>query len=111
MASEMIRITSAPTGPSPLEIREKWKGIELPYLARVTLRSDDCYSPDRQFDRMPPRPPAYTVDVGAAFEALKAHSLETYEWYLKNRGDLFKPEIKVLAIEVACAEEIGEVPE
>lgn len=103
-----IRIISAPTGPSPLDIREKWIGIELPFRARLELRDDPCLSPDRMFDRLPPRLPIFAVDVNIALGILKVESPETYDWYLENRKDLFESNT-VLAIEVSCAEVIGEV--
>lgn len=95
-----MRITSAPTGQAPLEIREKWIGVEISFLdigmptgsIRGVLNGEKV-KPHR----------AFTVDQVEALTALREKSPEAADWW-QEMG--FPVEGAQFTFNIECAEVI-----
>ena len=96
-----MRITSAPTGQAPLEIREKWIGVEMPFL-EVGMPTGSVRG---VLDGKKVKPhKAFTVDQEAALKALRERSPEAADWW-KDYG--FPVEGAQFTFNAECAEIIG----
>lgn len=78
--NKVMRITSVPNGQAPLHIREKWIGVEIPFIEMGTPKSVGV------IDGKPvKRHEAFTVNQTEALTALREKSPEAADWW-KNMG-------------------------
>lgn len=78
--NKVMRITSAPNGQAPLHIREKWIGVEIPYIEIGTPNAVGVvdHMPVKQYE-------AFTVNQTDALMALRKKSPEAADWW-KDMG-------------------------
>lgn len=74
----IMRITSAPVGQAPLEIREQWIGVEIPFL-EVGMPAGSAHGVLNGETVKPYK--AFTVDQTEAIDALRKKSPEAASWW------------------------------
>jgi len=73
-----MRITSAPTGRAPLEIRKAWIGVEIPFL-EIGMPEGSVHGVLNGQKVKPHQ--AFTVDSTEAIRALKKKSPDAANWW------------------------------
>jgi hypothetical protein len=96
----IMRITSAPTGQAPLEVREKWIGVEIPFLDIGMPTGSVRGVLDGQKVKLHS---AFTVDQVEALSALRKKSSKAADWWARMG---FPIEGAQFTFNVECAEVI-----
>ena len=76
----IIRIVKIPNGEAPLEVREAWVGLELPFLY-ICNESRNCRGADSGLPVDNPRPLVWAVPEKEALETLRSKSPSAAEWF------------------------------
>ena len=76
--NRIMRITSVPTGQAPLHIREKWIGVEIPFIELKTPQGPVCGVVDGGLVKVGN---SFIVDQVAALTALREKSPEAADWW------------------------------
>lgn len=96
----MMRITTTPSGQAPLAIREKWIGVEIPFL-EIGMPEGSVHGV-LNGEKVKPQN-GFTVDQETAISALRQKSPEAADWWNENGFPMFFGQF---TFNVSCAEVI-----
>jgi len=96
-----MRVTSAPTGQAPLEIRQKWIGVEIPFL-EIGVPTGSV-SGILNGKKVKPHK-VFIVDQVEALTALRKKSPKAADWW---KGVGFPIAGAQFTFNVECAEVVG----
>jgi hypothetical protein len=89
-----IRIVNAPEGIQPDEVREAWRGLELPLAAGYPQPGNAAVIVEGHFLNRTVK--TYVVYAQDAFAILAQKAPETLEWWKQNAADFFDPKRIIL---------------
>lgn len=102
-----VKITSRPGGYAPEWVRNAWINIELEVIYEPeALKIQAMMSPIGPVP-ITQKMNGYVIKTADALEVLKLHNQEAYQWWEKNREDLFlNPEARWF-FEAGCCQPVS----